>query len=552
MGTMSAANSTPLRGVVYARKSKEDQADSIEQQLAWAAEVCPRERIAVAGTFADSGKSGHATGQRTDFHAMLRFCQDAHRKGEPVDVIVCWHANRFSRADSQETGWFVWEFRKVGVNRMLTNAGLLDFRDRATRVVFGIDQDFSANKFSEDLAETSTRGKLDRARAGRWCGGRVPYGYRLTFLAGANGRPVPDRLVIDPETAPTVLWLFTSYATGRYSLRMLAAELNARGEPTPSARAGEKRAAKLWTVPTIRAILTNEVYLGHLVWNQSHQGRFMGVVRLKVVRRPGPGRRTVRNDPADHVRGEARHEGLADPDTFALCRRRLVEQRRNTTPKRGGGDFVLSRLLYCGHCEQRMVGRHKERGQGGGGPAVYLCGSYLQHGKSVCNYNCLPEEALVGAVVKKISAKFTPAYLEHCRAALLAEAAAGRPAGNADALAKRVAGLDAALGRAARKVLLEEDEGLAAEYRKEAQTIKGERDRLAGELAAARRAEEARGEPAAEVDEAMALMKSFREVMRRATPAERRAVLHDHVEKVERGSTTRTWGGKRTANLRGA
>jgi DNA invertase Pin-like site-specific DNA recombinase len=534
---MSENHSTPLRGVVYARKSKEDQADSIEQQLAWAAEVCPRERVVVIGEpFTDEGKSGHATGQRTNFHAMLRFCQDAHHRGEPIDVIVCWHTNRFSRADSQETGWFVWEFRRAGVNRMLTNAGLLDFRDRATRVVFGIDQDFSANKFSEDLAETSTRGKLDRARAGRWCGGRVPYGYILTFTQELRrGRlvSVPDTLVIDPETAPTARWLFTSYATGRYSLRMLAEELNRRDELTPSARAGEKRAAARWTVPTIRAILTNEVYLGSLVWNRSHQGRFMGVVQLRVERRPGTGRRTVRNAPEDHIRGERRYEALADPDTFSLCQRRLREQRRNTTPKRGGGDLVLTGLLWCGHCGRRMVGRHKARGSAGGGPAVYLCGTYLQHGKSACNYNCLRQDALVGAVVKKIEAKFNSAFLEHCRGAIQAEVAAGRPAGNTDDLAKRLAGLEASLSRAARKVLLEEDEGLSAEYRKEAQALKNERDRLAAELATARRAEEKRGDPTAEVDAAMALVPRFREVMQRATPAERRAVLRDHVEKVE-------------------
>jgi DNA invertase Pin-like site-specific DNA recombinase len=528
---MSDSNSTALfRGVGYFRKSKDEQTDSIEQQLAWANEVCPARNISLAATFTDEGKSGHATSKRTDYHRMLRYCQEEYRAGRPIDVIVCWHTNRFSRADSQETGWFIWEYRKVDVNRMFTNAGWLDFRDRTTRAIFGIDQEFSSNKFSEDLAETSTRGKLDRAKDGRWCGGRVPYGYLLTFSAdvGRNGRPVPDKLVPDPETAPIVAWLFACYATGQWSLRMLAEDLNRRGVPTPSAYRGEARAAALWSVPTIRGILTSEVYLGSAVWNRTHQGRFMGVVKLKVEKRPCAGqRRTVRNDPSEYVRVADRHEALVNEATFLLCQTRLVEGQKNTTPCRGGGDLVLSRLLWCGHCERRMTGRHSR------GVPIYLCGSYLQYGKSACNYNSLEQADLVRAITKKFRERFTPAFFDCCRTALLAEIEAGRPAANSDNLARRVAELDAALERAAKRVVMEEDEGLAAEYRKVAQGIKQERDRLAAELAAARRAEEEEGDPAAEVDRALALAGHLQDVMEKATLAEQRAILHDHIERVE-------------------
>src|SRR6516164_6417913 len=115
---MSAGHSIPA--VFYGRKSNEDGGDSIEQQLAWAREACPREGIAVEAEFTDQAKKGWETAKRTGFHDMLRFCQQRHREGRPVEAVVCWHANRFSRADSQETAWFVWEFRKAGVTRMFT------------------------------------------------------------------------------------------------------------------------------------------------------------------------------------------------------------------------------------------------------------------------------------------------------------------------------------------------------------------------------------------------------------------------------------------------
>jgi hypothetical protein len=39
---------------------------------------------------------------------MLAFCKEQCRKGTPVEAIVCWNPNRFSRSDSHETSWFLW------------------------------------------------------------------------------------------------------------------------------------------------------------------------------------------------------------------------------------------------------------------------------------------------------------------------------------------------------------------------------------------------------------------------------------------------------------
>jgi DNA invertase Pin-like site-specific DNA recombinase len=95
-----------LRAVAYYRKSNEDDGDSIDQQQQWARPACEREGVELVREFADHAKKGHETATRTDFHAMLAFCQEQARKRAPIDTVVCWHHNRFSRADSQETAWF--------------------------------------------------------------------------------------------------------------------------------------------------------------------------------------------------------------------------------------------------------------------------------------------------------------------------------------------------------------------------------------------------------------------------------------------------------------
>jgi site-specific DNA recombinase len=159
---------------------------------------------------------------------MLKFCQAEHRKGVPIECVVCWHSNRFSRADSQETNWYIWEFRKVGVNRIFTSQGWTDFRKMPDRIMYNLTQDAANNQGTKDMAKAIVRGHLARAEQGLWNGGFAPYGYRV----------VADKLVIDPGTAPIVRGLFQSYVDLDLSLHALARDLNRRGIPSPGANSG--------------------------------------------------------------------------------------------------------------------------------------------------------------------------------------------------------------------------------------------------------------------------------------------------------------------------
>jgi hypothetical protein len=258
---------------------------------------------------------------------------------------VCWNANRFSRADSQETSWFIWEFRKVGVTRMFTASGWVDFDRMEDRILFGISQDATHHRYVQELARDATRGRVDAAKEGRWNGGAPPYGYRVEYeLVTVRGRRKrrPLRLVPGPPgEVETVRWLFTTYAVGDTSLRWLALELNRRGVASP-------KGAPHWGQGTIKKILNNHAYLGEVVWNRRHEGKFFGVVDCKVE--PSKKRQgTVVNPEHDWIRRPQRHEPLIDRDTWDLVQRRLVENRDRTRPSRNGV-FALSGLLVCGHC----------------------------------------------------------------------------------------------------------------------------------------------------------------------------------------------------------
>jgi site-specific DNA recombinase len=103
-------------------------------------------------------------------------------------------------------------------------------------------------------ADTWRRGRLAKLRAGAllpWT--YPPYGYRLS-----PDRPRdPAGVTADPAEAAVVAELFAMYREPGTSLMQLAMRLDARGVPTPRDR-------PRWSSPTIRGILRNPTYTGHV------------------------------------------------------------------------------------------------------------------------------------------------------------------------------------------------------------------------------------------------------------------------------------------------
>jgi site-specific DNA recombinase len=355
--TMSEAHST-IRAVAYHRKSDQDDGGSVEQQRQWAQSVCPGKGIEIVKEFTDQAVSGHDTDKRLGFKAMLKFCQDEQRMGRPIDAVVCWHSNRFSRADSNETGYYVWSFRQASVNRIFTSGGWIDFREMADRIMFNLTQDVSNHAYSKDLSRAALRGHLKNADAGLWNGGPAPFGYRV----------VDQKLIIDPETAPWATWIFRTYADRDVSLNYIAGELTRQGIPTP-------RGGRFWTPRTVAFILHNETYLGNLPFGRTARGKFFTCVGLDIRKRSeipaeliSPRRKGRKeNGKEPRVRWKATkgvfvkqdvHDPLIDRDTFDRVQKKLALRTKQTTPIAGGGDFLLSGLVWCGHCGSAHTPRH--------------------------------------------------------------------------------------------------------------------------------------------------------------------------------------------------
>jgi DNA invertase Pin-like site-specific DNA recombinase len=187
--------SEPISAVTYWRMSSSPQEKSIPPQRAEMLPKCKLADVEIVKEFEDRAKSGGGMKKCDDFLDMLHFCQERHAAGQSIGAVVCYNPSRFSRADSNETAAYIWEFRKVGVNLLFTWERWFDFRKEDDRTVFNIQQDFTNNRFLRDLSAGVLRGKKTVAVAGFFTGGMVPYGF--------------DRVLLDEhgvEITPATIW----------------------------------------------------------------------------------------------------------------------------------------------------------------------------------------------------------------------------------------------------------------------------------------------------------------------------------------------------------
>jgi len=89
-----------------------------------------------------------------------------------------------------------------------------------------------------------------------------------------------------------------------------------------------------------------------------------------------------RNDPAECIRHEGILPALVDRKTWQRVQPKLTERRERTSShkKANKGAYLLSGLVYCGHCGGKMTGMTRKRCKGGREYVYrrYTCSTYLQ------------------------------------------------------------------------------------------------------------------------------------------------------------------------------
>lgn len=478
--------------VGYLRRSTEKQEQSLVDQRREIKRYAGDHGYQIVRWYEDDGICGDATEKRLGFLSMQR----AAANGRDFDVVLCWDQDRFGRFDSLEAGHWIHPFRKAGVRLETVTEGKINWNDFTGRVMYGLKQE-GKHQFLIDLSRNTARGQISNAQKGHLCGQAAPYGYDR-ILVDEAGQPkqrvrngekfakprswhvslVPSD---DPEKVQTLRWLFEQYATTDIGIRSLVDDLNRRCVPSP--RGGQ------WYMGTVRMILRNEAYVGTFVWAKRRLGKYHRVAAGEVKARDD-GAQVGMNPREEHIVVPGAHPALIAPETFVAVQDRLTERKHQpSSHKRTNGDrYLLSGVVFCGHCGQKMHGSIKTRRKGGKVYTweTYVCSTYVMKGRSCgCGYHTVDQGELLTYVLKAVRALcFADGNREALTDDVREQIAQGQTVDPAEVVGLRakVADLDKDLEHGTRRLLRAPDD-VADLLAGELSALRRERDRLATQLA---------------------------------------------------------------------
>ena len=307
-----------MNAVIYARYSSHNQTEqSIEGQLRDCYEYAKRYDINIVGEYIDRAISGK-TDDRPDFQRMIA---DAPKK--QFERIIVWKLDRFAR-NRYDSALYKHKLKQYGVRVIsaMENVGEGD-----ESILLEALLEASAEYYSLDLKKKIKRGQRESIAKGRYCGGPIPYGYKVS----------DGKLVIDEKTAWVIRYVFEQYASGT-PMKEIIDELKRRG--VRGSRGGEL------TYTTFTRALTNTTYIGKYVYN-----------------------------------GEA-VEGLAEPliDEETFARVQIIVKANAHAPAAGKAivEYLLQGKAFCGHCGSHMVGE-SGRGRNKETYNYYSCAARKKH-----------------------------------------------------------------------------------------------------------------------------------------------------------------------------
>jgi site-specific DNA recombinase len=188
------------------------------------------------------------------------------------------------------------------------------------------------------IAERMRRGRQAKLRAGLllpWT--HAPYGYRLHPERPRD----PSGVMCDSAEAAIVTELFARYLEPTGSLDGLSKRLTRQQVPTP-------HGGKIWSPTTIRGILSNPVYTGHVYAGRTRYRPSQ--IRRSATHPIGQPHGTATPMPAETWIHVAEVPAIVSQEQFDLVQMKLATNqafaRRNNTTYQ----YLLRALVSCGTC----------------------------------------------------------------------------------------------------------------------------------------------------------------------------------------------------------
>ena len=369
------------------KANKEDNSESIKNQRhLLMAEVEKRPDFILVDEYCDEDLSGAGT-YRPEFERLIRDCENGK-----IDVVLCKSQSRFSRDMEIIEKYLHNKFIEWGVRfiSLADNADTNNKGNKKSRQINGLVNEW----YLEDVSNNIRSAFDTKMRHGEFISPFASFGYEVSTEDN-------NKLVVDPVAAEIVKDIFDLYLTG-LGFTGIAKYLNSKNIPCPSLykyRKGIKlnvisnrpREEIKWTTNAIKTILTNELYLGHLI-----QGK-----RTTVSYK---NHKIKHKDKSEWIKIENTHEAIIDEETFNKVQ---VAMKERTKPMKATGVVhIFSGKVFCLECKHYMRKKNSSKHE-------YLVCSNNRDGYDDCiNKSSIRYDLLAELVLEAINKKIKKFYDE--------------------------------------------------------------------------------------------------------------------------------------------
>ena len=385
---------------IYLRLSNEDRdkinknydSESIKNQRNMLIDYINKHpEFILAEEYSDEDLSGAGT-FRPEFERLIRDCENGK-----LDIVLCKSQSRFSR-DMEIVERYInnkfkeWNVRFIG---LADNADTENFGNKKSRQINGLVNEW----YLEDVSNNIRSAFNSKMKQGEFISPFAAFGYEIS-------KKDNNKLIVDPVAAEIVKKIYILYLNG-LGFTKIAKYLNNKSIPCPSLYKYQKgiklniisnkpRSEIKWTTNAIKTILTNELYIGHLI-----QGK-----RTTVSYK---NHKIINKDKSKWIKVRNTHEAIIDEDTFNKVQIAIKERTRPM--KSTGMVHIFSGKVVCLDCNHYMRKKNSNKHE-------YLVCSNNKDGYNDClnkfsiRYDIL-ERIILIEINKKIKIYYDSKILEN-------------------------------------------------------------------------------------------------------------------------------------------
>ncbi len=378
------------RVAVYCRISKEDgsgeESVSIGTQKDMLTQYVNSNGWVVAGYYVDDGYSG-LNFNRPEFQRMISDIGEGK-----INCVITKDLSRLGR-NYLDCGVYLEIFFPENNVRYIALNDNVDTINNNT-IDFTPFKNILNEMYSKDISRKVKTAKRALLQQGKFLGVSAPYGY-LKDIRDKN------HLVIDESTAPIVKQIFDLSKQG-FGISMIRQHLTKEMIVRPGVDALKKGGGYehyfterdewriTWSNNSVRSILRNPVYAGHLV------GYKRPIPSMKSKRR-------LTATPEDWVIVKNTHEAIISQQDFDLVQKLITSRRRDKN--KYGYNNIFAGIIKCEDCGHAMRATSANRRKR---PEIidcvqYNCNHYTSFGKEYCTKHTIEARDLYEVVLNDIN-----------------------------------------------------------------------------------------------------------------------------------------------------